>query len=171
MLQIPLTIIDLQNDFNKLVAKQWEIIISVPMSYTSLWDKKTESRPAGAFWAVSFSPAPECVEVLCWNLGFSTPPCHQSAVVVLLGVSELRNLPFGSHLGTISYFFFCILKSPSSVLRKFLKWNAIACELYYTKFMYYCKPFYKIFQKIGPCGHIRGALLQNIPKFRPLRAY
>ena len=33
MLQIPLKIIDLQNDFNILVAKQWNIRISVPMSY------------------------------------------------------------------------------------------------------------------------------------------
>ena len=32
-LQIPLKIIDLQNDFNIFVAKQWKIIISVPMSY------------------------------------------------------------------------------------------------------------------------------------------
>ena len=32
MLQIPLKIIDLQNDFNILVAKQWKIRISVPMS-------------------------------------------------------------------------------------------------------------------------------------------
>ena len=31
MLQIPLKIIDLQNDFNILVAKQWKMIISVPM--------------------------------------------------------------------------------------------------------------------------------------------
>ena len=30
---IPLKIIDLQNDFNILVAKQWTIRISVPMSY------------------------------------------------------------------------------------------------------------------------------------------
>ena len=30
---IPLKIIDLQNDFNILVAKQWKIRISVPMSY------------------------------------------------------------------------------------------------------------------------------------------
>ena len=38
MLHIPLTIIDLQNDFNILVAKQWEIIISVPMSYIRLFE-------------------------------------------------------------------------------------------------------------------------------------
>ena len=36
MLQIPLKIIDLQNDFTILVAKQWKIRISVPMSYISL---------------------------------------------------------------------------------------------------------------------------------------
>ena len=36
MLQIPLKIVDLQNDFNILVAKQWKIIISVPMSYMRL---------------------------------------------------------------------------------------------------------------------------------------
>ena len=35
MLQIPLKIIDLQNDCNILVAKQWKIRISVPMSYIS----------------------------------------------------------------------------------------------------------------------------------------
>ena len=38
MLQIPLKIIDLQNDFNILVAKQWKIRISVPMSYISFWE-------------------------------------------------------------------------------------------------------------------------------------
>ena len=38
MLQIPLKIIDLQNDFNILVAKQWTIIISVPMSYIRLFE-------------------------------------------------------------------------------------------------------------------------------------
>ena len=38
MLQIPLKIIDLQNDFNILVAKQWKIIISVPMSYMRLFE-------------------------------------------------------------------------------------------------------------------------------------
>ena len=38
MLQIPLKIIDLQNDFNILVAKQWKIRISVPMSYIRFWE-------------------------------------------------------------------------------------------------------------------------------------
>ena len=38
MLQIPLKIIDLQNDFNMLVAKHWKIIISVPMSYMMLFE-------------------------------------------------------------------------------------------------------------------------------------
>ena len=38
MLQIPLKIIDLQNNFNIWVAKQWKIKISVPMSYISLWE-------------------------------------------------------------------------------------------------------------------------------------
>ena len=38
MLQIPLKIIDLQNDFNILVAKQWKIIISAPMSYIRLFE-------------------------------------------------------------------------------------------------------------------------------------
>ena len=33
MLQIPLKIIELQNDFNIFVAKQWKLRISVPMSY------------------------------------------------------------------------------------------------------------------------------------------
>ena len=37
MLQIPLKIIDLQNDFNILVAKQWTFRISVPMSYIRLF--------------------------------------------------------------------------------------------------------------------------------------
>ena len=37
MLQIPLKIIDLQTDFNILVAKQWKIKISVPMSYITLF--------------------------------------------------------------------------------------------------------------------------------------
>ena len=38
MLQISLKNIDLQNDFNMLVAKQWKIIISVPMSYISFFE-------------------------------------------------------------------------------------------------------------------------------------
>ena len=38
MLQIPLKIIDLQNNFNILVAKQWKIRISVPMSYMRLFE-------------------------------------------------------------------------------------------------------------------------------------
>ena len=33
------------------------------------------------------------------------------------------------------------------------------------------EPFYNIFQIFGPCGHIRGTLLQNIPKVWPLRVY
>ena len=33
MLQIPLKIIDLQNDFNIFVEKQWNFRISVPISY------------------------------------------------------------------------------------------------------------------------------------------
>ena len=38
VLQIPLKNIDLQNDFNMLVAKQWKITISVPMSYMRLFE-------------------------------------------------------------------------------------------------------------------------------------
>ena len=38
MLQIPLKIFDLQIDLNILVAKQWKIIISVPMSYMRLFE-------------------------------------------------------------------------------------------------------------------------------------
>ena len=38
MQQIPLIIIDLQNDFNMLVAKQWKNRISVPMSYMRLFE-------------------------------------------------------------------------------------------------------------------------------------
>ena len=42
MMQIPLKNIDLQNDVNIFVAKQWKIIISVPMSYiNNLYKKKT----------------------------------------------------------------------------------------------------------------------------------
>ena len=35
---------------------------------------------------VTFSPAPECVEVDCWNQAFQTPPCHQDGVVVVVVV-------------------------------------------------------------------------------------
>ena len=38
MLQIPLKIFELQNNFNMLVAKQWKIRISVPMSYMRLFE-------------------------------------------------------------------------------------------------------------------------------------
>ena len=38
MLQIPLKIIDLQNDSNIFVTKQWKIRISVPMSYIRLFE-------------------------------------------------------------------------------------------------------------------------------------
>ena len=38
ILQIPLKIFELQNDFNMLVAKQWKIIISVPMSYMRFFE-------------------------------------------------------------------------------------------------------------------------------------
>ena len=38
MQQIPLKITDSQNDFNILVAKQWKIIISAPMSYMRLFE-------------------------------------------------------------------------------------------------------------------------------------
>ena len=38
MLQIPLKIIDLQNDVNMSVAKQWKIRISLPMSYIMLFE-------------------------------------------------------------------------------------------------------------------------------------
>ena len=50
MLQIPLKIIDLQNDFNILVAKQWKIRNSVPMSYISLFENLSvlEKSWAGA---------------------------------------------------------------------------------------------------------------------------
>ena len=37
MLQIPLKIVDLQDDSNIFVAKQWKIRISVPMSYISFY--------------------------------------------------------------------------------------------------------------------------------------
>ena len=33
---------------------------------------------------VSFSPAPECVEVDCWNQAFQPPLWHQDAVVVVI---------------------------------------------------------------------------------------
>ena len=35
---------------------------------------------------VTFSPAPECVEVDCWNHAFQTPPCHQDGVIVVIVV-------------------------------------------------------------------------------------
>ena len=35
---------------------------------------------------VSFSPAPECVDVDCWNQAFQTPPCHQDGVIVVVVV-------------------------------------------------------------------------------------
>ena len=38
MMQIPLKIVDLQKDFNILVAKQWKIRISLPMSYMRLFE-------------------------------------------------------------------------------------------------------------------------------------
>ena len=38
MLQIPLKIIDLQNDVNIFVAKQWKMWISGPMSYMRLFE-------------------------------------------------------------------------------------------------------------------------------------
>ena len=38
MLQIPLKKVDLQKELNMLVAKQWKIIISVPMSYIRLFE-------------------------------------------------------------------------------------------------------------------------------------
>ena len=40
-LSIPLKNIDLQNDCNILVARQWKIIISVPMSYIRLFENLT----------------------------------------------------------------------------------------------------------------------------------
>ena len=59
--------IDLHNDSNVLMTKQWTNIISVPMSYISLWEYpkvvpqgpfgriklyfEPDKRPAGAFWA------------------------------------------------------------------------------------------------------------------------
>ena len=33
---------------------------------------------------VTFSPAPEYVEVDSWNQAFQTPPCHQDGVVVVV---------------------------------------------------------------------------------------
>ena len=41
MLQIPLKYIDLHNDFNILVAKQWKLRISVPMTYIRLFENLT----------------------------------------------------------------------------------------------------------------------------------
>ena len=41
MLQIPLKIAGLQNGVNMLVAKQWKIIISVPMSYIRFFENLT----------------------------------------------------------------------------------------------------------------------------------
>ena len=41
MLHMPLKIIDVQNDFNILVATQWKIRISVPMLYIRLFENLT----------------------------------------------------------------------------------------------------------------------------------
>ena len=43
--QIRTGIIDLQNDFNMFVAKQWKNIISVPMSYINVGRRKKVNRP------------------------------------------------------------------------------------------------------------------------------
>ena len=42
---------------------------------------------------VSFSPAPECVEVDCWNQAFQTPPCHQDGVIVVVVVVVVVVVP------------------------------------------------------------------------------
>ena len=42
---------------------------------------------------VSFSPAPECVEVDCWNQAFQTPPCHQDAVIVIVVIVVIVVIP------------------------------------------------------------------------------
>ena len=47
MLQIPLKNIDLQNDFNILVAKQWKTRISVPMSYMRLFENLAKGNLNG----------------------------------------------------------------------------------------------------------------------------
>ena len=51
MLQIPLKIIDLQNDFNILVAKQWKIRISVPMSYIMCFYALTTTDKKTFWWS------------------------------------------------------------------------------------------------------------------------
>ena len=66
-LQIPLKIVDLQNDVNIFVAKHWKFRIPVPMSYIRFWESQKvvpqgpfgwiklyfepKKRPAGAFLA------------------------------------------------------------------------------------------------------------------------
>ena len=46
----------------------------------------TRFIPTTFMLRVTFSPAPECVEVDCWNQAFQTPPCHQDGVVVVIVV-------------------------------------------------------------------------------------
>ena len=40
--------------------------------------------------AFSHAPAPEFVEVDCWNQAFQIPRCHQDDVVVVIVVAALR---------------------------------------------------------------------------------
>ena len=42
--------------------------------------------PATFMLRVTFSPAPEYVEVDCWNQAFQTPPCHQDGVIIIVVV-------------------------------------------------------------------------------------
>ena len=39
--------------------------------------------PTTGMLRVTFSPAPDCVEVHCWNRAFPTPPCRQDIVIIL----------------------------------------------------------------------------------------
>ena len=48
---------------------------------TLTWDNII---PTTFMLRVTFSPAPECVEVDCWNQAFQTPPCHQDGVIVIV---------------------------------------------------------------------------------------
>ena len=38
---------------------------------------------------VTFSLAPECVEVVCWNQAFQSPPCHQDGVIVVVVIINI----------------------------------------------------------------------------------
>ena len=50
---------------------------------------------------VSFSSAPECVEVDCWNQAFQTPPYHQDAVIVTVVVIVVTPVLTKGYIGNV----------------------------------------------------------------------